>query len=270
MTCSYETTAIGRRDEAAIINREKELRNWFTHGKDELMREIDGLDIGWGASQRWVTSSMPDIAAGWHLDFACGYGTFLAQVGWRFPSANLFGLNIDYIGPHASIKKLLQKANVRVVLVQADACEMPFADQRFDSISCFLGLQDIKIGFGKDGVSKAVSEAARVLKPGGCLILVDEFTFDVLLTLLQEEDVNVVLKDQFDLDIKWSRSVAETAIKVYSEGWAVQSRVEGVREREIVHSETYMRMKADMEQQLSAKGFYTPHGPVRMVVARKL
>ena len=262
-------TAIGRRNEAAIIGREKELRDWFTHGKDELMQEVDGLDIGWGASQRWATSRMPDIASGWHLDFACGYGTFLAQLGWRFPYTNLFGLNIDYMGPHACIKKLLQKAKVRATLVQADAREMPFAERCFDSISCFLGLQDIRIGFGNRGVSKAVSEAVRVLKPGGRLILADEFTFDSVLTLLEKECVNIIMKDEYALDVKWSRSVAEAAIKVYSEGWTVQSRVESAQERAAVQSETYMRMKADMEQQLSNKGFYVPHGPVRMVAARK-
>jgi ubiquinone/menaquinone biosynthesis C-methylase UbiE len=263
-------TTIGRRNEATIISREKELRDWFTHGKDELMREIDGLDIGWGASQRWATSSMPDIAAGWHLDFACGYGTFLAQVGWRFPCANLFGLNIDYTGPHACIKNLLQKAGVRATLIQADACAMPFADRCFDAVSCFLGLQDIKIGFGKKGVRKAVCEAVRVLKPGGYLTLVDEFALDVLLTILEKECTEVVLRDEFVLDIKWSRPVAEAAIEVYSEGWTAQSRVEGVRERATVRRKTYMLMKADMEQQIRAKGFYAPHGPVCMVVAKKI
>lgn len=256
--------------EEEIIIREKELRDWFTFGKDELMQEIDGFDIGWGASQRWVTSHMPEIAAGRHLDFACGYGTFLAQVGWRFPHANLFGLNIDYTGAHACIKNLLQKAGVRATLIQADACKMPFADRCFHSVSCFLGLQDIEIGFGKDGVRKAVFQALRVLKPGGCLVLVDEFAFDTLFALLDAESTNVVYKGECALDIKWNREVADVAIKLYSDGWAVQSRVKGERDREAVRAEAYNRMKADMEQQLRANGFYTPHGPVRMVAARKV
>ncbi|KPK73769.1 hypothetical protein AMJ87_00730 [candidate division WOR_3 bacterium SM23_60] len=258
-----------RCDENTIIGREKELREWFTRGQDELMQEIDGLDIGWGASQRWVTSNMPDITRGRHLDFACGYGTFLAQIGWRFPKANLYGLNIDYEGPHASIKRLLDQARVRVTLVQSDAREMPFASRSFDSVSCFLGLQDIQIGFGQDGVRKAVSEAVRALKPNCCLTLADDFTFDTLLSLFDGQGVEVVSKDEFALDVKWSRSVAEAAIRLYSEGWAAQSRVRGVQEREEVRIDAYQRMKVEMELQLRDKGFYVPHGPVRMVVVQK-
>jgi SAM-dependent methyltransferase len=264
-----DMTAQKHLDEYTIINWEKELREWFTCGQDELMREIDGLDIGWGGSQRWVTSNIPDIASGRHLDFACGYGTFLAQIGWRFPKASLYGLNIDYEGPHASIKRLLDQAGVQVTLIQSDAREMPFANRSFDSVSCFLGLQDIQIGFGQDGVRKAVSEAARVLKPNCCLTLADDFTFGTLLSLLDGQGVEVVSKDEFALDIKWSRRVAEAAIGLYSEGWAAQSRVRGVQEREKVRINTYQRMKAEMELQLRDKGFYVPHGPVRMVVAQK-
>lgn len=259
---------IDQRDEDAIISRERKLRDWFTHSKDKLMQEIDGLDIGWGGSQRWVTSNMPDITGGRHLDFACGYGTFLAQVGWRFPQANLYGLNIDYAGPHACIKRLLNQAGVRVTLIQADACAMPLAEESFDSVSCFLGLQDIQIGFGQNGVRKAVSESIRVLKPDCCLILVDEFKFDDLLALLGEH-MRVIFRGEFVLDIRWERCVAEAAIKLYSQGWIAQFRARDARERERVYGETYKRMKSDMEQQLSNKGFYVPHGPVRLVVARK-
>ena len=156
--------------EQTIIRLERELRDWFTQGKDKIMMEIDGLDIGWGGSQRCVTAAMPDIASGEHLDFACGYGTFLAQVGWRFQRARLFGLNIDYAGPHACITRLLRQAGVRASLVQADACKMPFKDQCFGSVSCFLGLQDIKIGFGDRGLEESISEAVRVLRPGGYLL----------------------------------------------------------------------------------------------------
>ena len=257
-----------RRDEHAIARRENELRDWFTAGKDALMREIDGLDIGWGGSQRWVTSKMPDIT-GLHLDFACGYGTFLAQIGWRFPQAILFGLNIDYAGPHASITRLLCRAGVRVSLVQADARAMPFKDRCFDSVSCFLGLQDIEIGFGRDGVGKSVSEAVRVLRPGGYITLVEEFNCDILLSLLNNECIKTILKDEFALNVKWNRPVAEIAIKLYSNGWAAQSRVTNAKQKESVRIATYKRMKADMEQQLRNKGFYVPHAPVRMVVAAK-
>ena len=256
--------------EQTIIRLERELRDWFTQGKDKIMMEIDGLDIGWGGSQRCVTAAMPDIASGEHLDFACGYGTFLAQVGWRFPRARLFGLNIDYAGPHACITRLLRQAGVRASLVQADACKMPFEDRCFGSVSCFLGLQDIKLGFGDRGLVESISEAVRVLKPGGYLVLADEFTFVDLLSFLKKEHMKTTLRDEFTLDIKWNRRVAEEAIRVYSEGWVVQSRVSGEKERNKVYGRAFERMSTDMEQQLADQGFYVPFGPVRLVIAEKM
>jgi hypothetical protein len=53
------------------------------------LAQIDGLDIGWGGVQRWATAHIPKPTEGPHLDFACGYGTFLAQLGWRFPDVYL-------------------------------------------------------------------------------------------------------------------------------------------------------------------------------------
>jgi len=260
---------MGRTEERTVVTREKELRNWFTDGKDELMKEIDGLDIGWGGSQRWVTSRMPDIT-GLHLDFACGYGTFLAQIGWRFPGAELYGLNIDFRGFHSCIRRLLKKARVEAGLIQVDARTMPFGTQCFDSVSCFLGLQDVNIGFGEDGVFRSVAAAIRVLETGGHLILVDEFDPSFLLSLIESEGAKVISVDEFVLDVKWSRPVAEAAIRAYSRGWAVQSRASGAKPGGTVFRETYRKMAADMEKQLNDKGFYAPHAPVRMLVAAKL
>ena len=256
--------------EQTIISRERELREWFTQGKDEVMREIDGLDIGWGGSQRWATAVMPDIANGRHLDFACGYGSFLAQIGWRFSHARLFGLNIDYAGPHACVTRLLDRAGVEVSLVQADARKMPFEDRCFSSVSCFLGLQDIQIGFGERGVHESVSEAVRVLRPGGYLILVDEFNLDVLLSFLQANYMKTTLRDQFELNVKWNRPVAEAAIRVYSKGWIAQLRVADKTEEDRVCCTEYRRMRTDMERQLGATGFYVPFGPMRLVISVKM
>jgi SAM-dependent methyltransferase len=170
--------------DAAIAAREAQLRAWFTRGCDPIMEVVDGLDIGWGGVGRWATAHMPP-PGGLHLDVACGYGTFLAQMGWRFPTARLVGLNIDFAGPHALARPLLAEARVRAGLVQADARRMPFADGALGSASCFLGLQDVEIGFGEEGLRQAVAEGLRVLRPGGVLTLLDEFPFERFDSLLE-------------------------------------------------------------------------------------
>jgi SAM-dependent methyltransferase len=252
-----------------VIEREERLRAWFTQSCDPVQKVVDGLDIGWGGVQRWATMRMPPPAKGLHLDVACGYATFLAQLGFRFPTARLVGLNIDFDGPHALARPLLTEAGVTAALVQADARRMPFADDAFGSASCFLGLQDIEIGFGEEGVQDAVAEAVRVTRRGGMLILLDEFPFerfDVLLNALP-----VVMADQGEhaLDVRWGRQVAERAVALYAEGWVAQARVPDPAAQEQSCIEVHSRMVAEMERQLDTQGYYVPFGPVRMVVARK-
>ena len=98
---SREAYPTDEHDEYEILSREQALRAWFTRDADTVLREIDGLDIGWGGVQCWATARMPSLSGGYHLDLACGYGTYLAQLGWRYPGARLVGLNIDFQGPHA-------------------------------------------------------------------------------------------------------------------------------------------------------------------------
>jgi SAM-dependent methyltransferase len=252
----------------AIIDKEARLRAWFTRSADPILRVIDGLDIGWGGVQRWATARMP-APAGPHLDFACGYGTFLAQLGWRFPAARLVGLNIDYRGPHALIGDLLSQAGVAAELVQADARSMPFADETFVSASCFLGLQDIEIGFGDAGVRAALAEATRSLRPGGALTLVDEFPQGRLAALLEGLPLAVVKRAERALDVRWDRRVAERAISLYATGWAAQARPHTVEQEKRVYEQAYRRMAAEMKRQLLQQGHYIPFGPMRLLIARK-
>jgi len=255
--------------EAAIVEREGRLREFFTRGCDPIQKAVDGLDVGWGGVQPWATAHMPPPAEGLHLDVACGYATFLAQLGWRFPAARLVGLNIDFDGPHALARPLLVEAGVQAALVRADARRMPFADGAFGSVSCFLGLQDIEIGFGEAGVRGAVAEMVRVLHPGGMLTLLDEFPFERLEALLEGSPVVLVGRGERGLDVRWPRRVAERAIALYAEGWVAQARVADRAARERIRSEVRRRMAAEMERQLATQGYYVPFGPVRMVVAQR-
>jgi ubiquinone/menaquinone biosynthesis C-methylase UbiE len=254
--------------DTAIIDKEARLRAWFTRGADPILRVIDGLDIGWGGVQRWATARMP-APAGPHLDFACGYGTLLAQLGWRFPAVRLVGLNIDYQGPHAVIRDLLSEAGVAAELIQADARHMPFADEAFSSASCFMGLQDIEIGFGEAGMRAALAEASRSLRPGGALTLVDEFALGRLDTLLEGLPLVVVQRAERALEVRWDREVAERAISLYATGWIAQARPRDVEEESRIYEQACRRMSIEMEHQLLQQGHYIPFGPMRLLIARK-
>jgi SAM-dependent methyltransferase len=256
--------------EDEIIRKELLLREWFTRAGDPMQKVIDGLDIGWGGTQSWATGRIPLDARGKHLDFACGYATFLAQMGWRFPMLRLTGLNIDFGGPHAQAKPLLVEAGVKADLVQADARRMPFANGTFDSASCFLGLQDVAIGFGEAGLRAVLAEAVRVLCPDGMLVLLDEFLFERFDELLSGLPVTVIDRAERQLDVRWDQHLAKRAIQLYAEGWVIQVRLppEDKAAHQAAYQEVLRRLEAEVERQLEARGYYVPFGPVRMVIVR--
>jgi ubiquinone/menaquinone biosynthesis C-methylase UbiE len=252
-----------------IEGRERALRRWFTRRSTGERRTVDGLDIGWGGVQRWATSRMPDLGAGRHLDFACGYGTFLAELGWRFPDARLVGLNIDFEGAHALARPLLQEAGVRAELVRGDAREMPFPDASFDSVSCFMGLQDIEIGFGDLSVRQAVRESVRVARPGGTLCLLDEYPHERLEQLVGDLPVRTLDRGERELGVRWDRATAECAVTLYSQGWLEQRRLGESATAEQEAARYADELTREAKRQLAARGYYVPFGPVRMVVCRK-
>lgn len=252
----------------ALVQWEKSLSAWFTRNCDPIQKVVDGLDIGWGGVQRWATGRMRPIE-GLHLDVACGYATFLAQVGWRFPAARLVGINIDFAGPHALARPLLAQAGVAAALVQADARRLPFAGGAFSSASCFLGLQDIEIGFGTQGVREALAESIRVLQAGGVLVLFDNFPFEQFEALLDPLPVTVLDRAERALDVRWNREVAERATALYAAGWVAQTRSEDESAREEVRLQVHGRLVAQMESQLASQGYYVPFGPLRMVIVRR-
>src|SRR5712692_3769099 len=153
---------------------------------------------------------------------------------------------------------------------RTDARRMPFPDRRFDSVSCFLGLQDIEIGFGGEGVRMALSEAARVLREGGALTVVDEFPFDKMDRFVESLPFETMGRAEQALDAKWSRLLAERAVELYADGWVGQTRISGSHERARIRAEVLHRMRSEMERQLAVQGYYVPFGPARMVDARKI
>jgi len=99
------------------------------------------------------------------LDFGCGEGRFsrdLAGIGHR-----VVGLDVS-----PTMLAAARTAAPDIPVCLADAARTPFADHSFDLVIAFMSLQDV------DDAPGAISEAARLLEPGGrlCLAVVHPFS----------------------------------------------------------------------------------------------
>lgn len=123
-------------------------------------RMIAPLERRWlGAGREWVCSrargDVLEVAVGTGLNF--GHyppGTAITGIEWSAPMLERARARAREVGLEAD-------------LGVADAADLPFDDASFDTVVCTLSLCCIPEDDG------ALAEAARVLRPGGRLLLLD-------------------------------------------------------------------------------------------------
>ena len=117
-----------------------------------------GIDVLW---RRRVAREVRGIAPKRVLDLATGSGDLAEAVAAACPSAEVIGA--DFCLP------MLEVARKRGLpaLVAADGMRLPFADGVFDAVTVGFGLRNMADWPG------AVREMARVLRPGGRLVILD-------------------------------------------------------------------------------------------------
>lgn len=103
------------------------------------------------------------------LDVACGTGD-LTQAFARTEAGEVVGL--DFTRPMLDIaehkqQRLSPKAGSKITYVEGDAMALPFEDASFDVLSIAFGIRNVQ------EPRKALSEFARVLKPGGRLVILE-------------------------------------------------------------------------------------------------
>jgi len=118
--------------------------------------------------------------AGRILDIASGHGLFGLEVSRAFPKAQVCatGLEMDkrtFVETRWALRSrglrtlphLSEKLLKNLCYVVTDVTKLPFTDESFDATVNLLGLEDVRMTKGEEGMRKAIKEAARVTKPGG-------------------------------------------------------------------------------------------------------
>jgi ubiquinone/menaquinone biosynthesis C-methylase UbiE len=110
------------------------------------------------------------------LDMGCGRGAVLLAAAKRLPNGRAVGVDIwqaDQTDNSASATLAnaeIEGVKDRIELHTADMTALPFGDNTFDVIVSSLAIHNIP---GRAGRRAALTEAMRVLKPGGRLAIVD-------------------------------------------------------------------------------------------------
>lgn len=90
------------------------------------------------------------------LDVGCGVGDFPEAIGHYRPDLEVYGIDVS--------KRAIRLAKKRVKKVRfkvADVQDLPFADESFDTVTCFDLLEHV------EDPKKTLDEIYRVLKPKG-------------------------------------------------------------------------------------------------------
>ena len=111
------------------------------------------------------------------LDMGCGRGAVLTAVAKRLTTGKVTGVDVwrwmDQSGNSANATMANARAEGvadRVAVETGDMRRLPFADNTFDVIVSSFAIHNIS---GNAGRAAAVTEAMRVLRPGGRLAIAD-------------------------------------------------------------------------------------------------
>ncbi|MDD3446160.1 MAG: class I SAM-dependent methyltransferase, partial [Zavarzinia sp.] len=100
-------------------------------------------------------------------DIACGTGGLIADMKATWPRLHVTGLDLSPAYLRRARRRLAGRG--RLDFVQAKAEALPFADESLDAVTCVYLFHELPPRVRE----QVTAEMARVLKPGGGVVLVD-------------------------------------------------------------------------------------------------
>jgi ubiquinone/menaquinone biosynthesis C-methylase UbiE len=111
------------------------------------------------------------------LDAGCGRGLALIACAKKLTTGKAVGIDLwaakdqSNNSPDATLANAAAEGVAdRVTVETGDITKLPLADASFDAIISMIVIHNIP---SRDGRDRALRELARVLKPGGCMVLYD-------------------------------------------------------------------------------------------------
>jgi len=111
------------------------------------------------------------------LDVGCGHGLMLVAAAKRLPRGQAVGIDLWHSEDQAQNRPDAPLSNARlegvadrVEVRTADMRQLPFSDESFDVVLSHWAVHNLR---DAEQRSRAIAEMARVLKPGGYIVLAD-------------------------------------------------------------------------------------------------
>lgn len=119
-------------------------------------------------AERNAQFALPHLASGSTLlDCGCGPGSITLGLARRAAPGHVVGVDLEASQVEIARANAQAQGLSNVSFEVADACRLPFEDERFDMVFCHTVLCHLATP------ERAISEMRRVLKPGGCIAIRD-------------------------------------------------------------------------------------------------
>lgn len=109
---------------------------------------------------RLILEALGDLEGKRVLDAGCGKGRFARILKERYPSAEVWGLDLS--------ERMLARVPTAIARCAGTLTALPFASQAFDGAFAVESLEHAV------AVDAAVAELCRVVKPGGAIVVIDK------------------------------------------------------------------------------------------------
>jgi ubiquinone/menaquinone biosynthesis C-methylase UbiE len=150
------------------------------------------------------------------LDMGCGRGAVLVAVARRLTTGRVMGIDLwstrDQSGNARDVtlrNAAIEGVRDRIDVETGDMRALPFPDGTFDVVVSSLAIHNIG---SRDGRAKAVSEAWRVLKPGGRLAIADIRATRLYAQTLRSLGASTVSRRGLGWRFWWGNPAASTTL----------------------------------------------------------